>query len=298
MFEVLLSGFILIFIISYRVNKGTSVYKFVVDQIGAVYEKYAPYSFKEVRNKTKELGQEYTVRQYTFQVLIFATLAGVISYLYFYNVMLTTLYVILAIAIIPYITYLRCRKVFNEFIFEQIQIYTTNVIMEYSTVQSFVRALEGVVSSGVLEEPVLSDVKHMIELSYQNGAIDESINYMNNKYNFYIVKNMHQLFLQITNEGSKDSADALEVMLNDIDMLVSAVYIDKINRHNFHRSFIAFGVMLYFMIALVQLLVGVHTYLKLLDISLVVILLNFIILMNSWFLLSGEKYYYEDVGAE
>ena len=34
---------------------------------------------------------------------------------------------------------------------------------------------------------------------------------------------MHQLFLQITNEGSKDSSESLENMSLDIDMLVEAL---------------------------------------------------------------------------
>lgn len=295
---VLVVAFIFIFILSYRKNQNANVYQFVVNQVGGIYDKYAPYSFKEVRDKTKELGQEYTIRDYTIQVVLFAGFSGIISYLYFYNIILTTIYVLVAIGIIPYLAYLRCNKVFNEFIFEQVQVYTTNVIMEYSTVRSFVRALEGVVNSGVLEDPILSDVKQMIELSYQNGSVNEAINFMNQKYDYYIVKNMHQLFLQITNEGSRDSQDALEGMLNDIDMLVSAVYVDKVNRKAFHKSFITFGIGLYFLIALVQFLVGNATYLKLLQNPLIIVLLNGIVVMNSYFLLKGEKYYNENIGGE
>lgn len=295
---VLIVSFIFIFILSYRKNQNANVYQFVVNQVGGIYDKYAPYSFKEVREKTIELGQEYTVRDYTIQVLVFAGFAGLVSYLYFYNIVFSILYISVAVGIIPYLAYLRCNKVFNEFIFEQIQVYTTNVIMEYSTVRSFVKALEGVAVSGVLEDPVLSDVKKMIDLSYQNGSINEAINFMNKKYDYYIVKNMHQLFLQITNEGSKDSQDALEVMLNDIDMLVSAVYIDKVNRNAFHKSFITFGLGLYFLIGLVQFLVGNASYLKLLQNPIIIVLLNGIVFMNSYLLLKGEKYYNENLGAE
>ena len=56
--------FIAIFVIIYRMNTGDNVYKFFVEQVSGVYNKYAPYSFKVVREKTKELGQEYTARQY------------------------------------------------------------------------------------------------------------------------------------------------------------------------------------------------------------------------------------------
>ena len=54
--------------------------------------------------------------------------------------------------------------------------------MEFATTQSFVKALEGVVESGILENPVKEDVQHMIDLAYENGTIEESIEYMNEKY--------------------------------------------------------------------------------------------------------------------
>lgn len=60
--------------------------------------------------------------------------------------------------------------------------------MEFNTTQSFVKALEGVVQSGVLEDPILADVKLMIDLSYQNGTIDQSIQYFDDKYPYYMVK--------------------------------------------------------------------------------------------------------------
>ena len=108
---------------------------------------------------------------------------------------------------------------------------------------------------------------------------------------------MHQLFLQITNEGAKDSAESLENMSLDIDMLVEAVYRDRIDRSNFHKKFIRFGIMLYGMIGLIQLLLG-DTYSQLLDMWYLKLLIHLLVIMNSYFLLSGEKYYNENVGAE
>ena len=61
--------------------------------------------------------------------------------------------------------------------------------MEFATTQSFVKALEGVANSGVLEDPVLSDVRQMISMSYDNGTIDEALEYKSKLYPFYIVKN-------------------------------------------------------------------------------------------------------------
>lgn len=291
-------AFIVIFLIVYRNSAGENVYKYIAGKTSFIYDRYAPYSYKEIRKKVKDLGQEYTKRQYTIQIFVFAISALVISYLYFYNLIISIFYVILAVTAIPYLTYLRCKRIYSEYIFEQIQIYTTNTIMEFATTQSFVKSLEGVYESGVLEEPVKSDVKVMIDLAYENGTIDESIDYMNNKYDYYMVKNMHQLFYQITNEGSKDAGESLENMSQDIDMLVENVYRDRIDRATFHKKFLQFGIVLYLMVMLVQFLLGVETYINMLEKVYVQILLHGVVLINTGFLLNGEKYYNEQVGAE
>ena len=293
--EIFIILAILIFLFLYRKNTGDKFYKYISNGVSEVYNKYAPYSFKIVREKTKELGQEYTPRQYLIQAFVFAGGAGIISYLYFYNIIVSIIYAIIAIM---FIAYLRCNKVYSEFIFEQIQVYSTNVIMEFNTTQSFVKSLEGVRDSGVLEDPVLSDVKEMISIAYSSSTIDDAIAYMNSKYDFYVIRNMHQLFLQITKEGSKDSGEALEGMLQDIDMLVESVYRDRIDRQNFHKQFLTFGVALYFLIALIQYLLGNESYLALIELWYVQIMLHLVIIINTYFLVSGEKYYNEDVGAE
>ena len=218
--EIILIGLIVIFIVSYRTKQGESVYKFISQQAVNTYKKLEPYSFKIMREKVKELGLEYTPRQYLFQIIAFAGLAGGISYLYFYNIIISLVYIIIAVSFIPYITYLRCKRQYSEYIFEQVQVYCTNTIMEFSTTQAFVKSLEGVVASGVLEEPLLSDVKTMIALSYEKGDVYDSIKYMDTKYPYYMVKNMHQLFLQVTKEGAKDTQETFENMLTDIDVLV------------------------------------------------------------------------------
>ena len=109
---------------------------------------------------------------------------------------------------------------------------------------------------------------------------------------------MHQLFLQIMKEGAKDSGESLENMQLDIDMLVESVYRDRIERASFHKSFLQFGIMLYLMVMLVQYLLGRETYLILLDRWYVSGLLHGVLIVNTYFLLKGEKYYNENVGAE
>ncbi len=296
--ELIILIVIAVFVITYRRNNGENVYRFFISQVSNAYNKYAPYSFKEVRAKSKELGSEYTPKQYATQIVIFAGVAGGISYLYFYNILIAIMYACIAIAFIPYLAYLRCKKAYSEFIFEQVQIYTTNVIMEFNTTQSFVKSLEGVRDSGILEDPVLTDVKTMIDMSYQNGTIDESIEYMNGKYPYYMVKNMNQLFLQITKEGAKDSGEALENMSMDIDALVEGVYRDQIDRADFHKRFITFGLALFLLVMAMQFLLGTDSYIEMLDMWYVQLILHLIIIVNSYFLISGEKFYYEDVGVE
>ncbi len=296
--ELIFLLIIAVFIITYRKNTGENVYKFFAKEASSLYDKYAPYTFKMVREKSKELGEEFTTKEYIVQVVVFGVAGAGIAYLYFYNLIWAIFYAIVAIAFIPYLAYLRCKRIYSEFIFEQIQVYTTNVIMEFNTTQSFVKSLEGVRDSGVLESPVLDDVKKMIELSYQNGTIEESINFFNSKYPYYMVKNMHQLFLQITKEGAKDSGESLENMLLDIDMLVEGVYRDKMDRNVYHKKFLTFGIALYLLVMLTQFLLGRENYINMLSRWYVQVLLHVIIIVNSYFLLNGEKYYNEDTGGE
>lgn len=288
---------IAVFLIIYRSNAGEQTYQYINRQGKRLYSKVAPYTYKEIRKKIKELKQDYTVQQYIGQVIIFALGAGLITYLYFYNLIVSIIYAALAVTAVPYLSYLRCKRLYSEFIFEQIQVYTTNVIMEFATTQSFVKSLEGVYSSGVLEDPVKSDVKVMIDMAYENGTINQSLEYMQEKYDFYMVKNMHQLFLQITNEGAKDASDSLENMSLDIDMLVENVYRDRLDRAAFYKKFVQFGLVLYLMIGLVQIMLG-DTYQSMLDLWYVRLMLHIIVIINTYFLLSGTKYYNENVGAE
>ncbi len=296
--ELIFIIFVVLVIFLYRNYKGQNVGKFITSQAKGMYDKFAPYSFKVVREKTKELGQEYTPRQYLIQVVVIAVFTGVVSYLYFYNLFISLIYMAVAVSFVPYLSYLRCKRVYSEFIFEQIQVYTSNTIMEFATTQSFVKALEGVRNSGILEDPVKSDVDHMIELAYQDGSIDDALNYMSQLYPYYIVKNMHQLFLQITKEGAQNAMDSLDNMQLDIDMLVESVYRDRIERATFHKSFLQFGIMLYLLVMLTQYLLGRETYLVMLDRWYVKLLLHGVLIVNTYFLLKGEKYYNENVGAE
>ena len=296
--ELLILLCIAIFVLAYRYNTGDNVYKFFADTVSGIYNTYAPYSYREVKQKTKELGYEYTPRQYATQVALFGGVAGGLTFLYLYSIPVAAVYAVIAIAFVPYLAYLRTMRLYSEYVFEQIQVYTTNVIMEFNTTQSFVKSLEGVRDSGILQDPVLRDVKRMIQMAYENGTIDQSIDFFNEAYPYYMVKNMHQLFLQITKEGARDSGEALELMSMDIDALVEGVYRDRMDRGVFHKKFLTFGCALFLLVLVMQLLFGREEYLKMLETFYVTLILHAIIIINCYFLITGEKYYNEDVGVE
>lgn len=296
--EVLIVGVIILFVVTFRASNGADFAKFVSTTARDVYSKVEPYSYKEMRSKIKQLGIDYSIRQYIVQIVFLGGGAALIGYMYFYNLVVSAVYAVIAISFVPYLTYLRSKRQYSEYIFEQIQVYVTNTIMEFATTQAFVKSLEGVVESGILEDPVLTDVKTMIELSYQKGDVNESIQYMNAKYPFYMVKNMHQLFLQVTKEGAKDTEETFNNMLDDIDALVEGVYRDRMDRSNFHKQFLTFGFALYGLVILIQMLITTETYISMLNILFIRILVHGLVLINTYFLLKGEKYYNENVGAE
>ena len=296
--ELLIITITVIGIYLYRKSRAPGIIQFTKEIINMFYDKFAPYSYEVVSEKAKELGQEYDKKTYKKQLTLVAIFSIIISYLYFYNILITIIYTLLATSLVPYIAYLRFNRIYSEFIFEQIQVYTSNVIMEFSNTKSFVKALENVKESKILEDPILSDVDQMIKISYEKGTIEEAINYMNELYPYYIVKNTHQLLLQITKESTKNSAEILENMQIDIDVLIENNHRDKIKKSLFQKNFIQYGLALYLLIMLVQYVIGKDTYVILLDKWYIQLLLHSVLIMNTYFLIKGEKYYNENVGAK
>ena len=75
-----------IFVMLYRKSSNGNVFQELFETVGGIYDKYAPYSFKTVREKAKELGQEYTTRQYISQVIVLGGAAALVGYFYFYSI--------------------------------------------------------------------------------------------------------------------------------------------------------------------------------------------------------------------
>ena len=81
--EFILISAILIFVVTYRNSSGEGIYKFFQDQATNAYDTFAPYSYKVMREKIKDLGLEYSARQYIIQIAGFAIVAGLVGYFYF-----------------------------------------------------------------------------------------------------------------------------------------------------------------------------------------------------------------------
>jgi hypothetical protein len=84
----------------------------------------------------------------------------------------------------------------------------------------------------------------------------------------------------------------------DIDALVEGVYRDRMDRQVFHTKFLTFGGVLFLLVLVMQLLFGRDEYLKLLEDWYVALILHAIIIINCYFLITGERFYNEDVGVE
>ena len=117
--ELLILLGLAIFVVMYRSSNGGNPLKNIIYVIGGIYDKYAPYSFKVVREKTKELGQEYTTKQYIAQIVLLGGAAAIVGYFYFYSIIWALVYALIAIAFVPYLAYLRCQRVYSEFLFNK-----------------------------------------------------------------------------------------------------------------------------------------------------------------------------------
>ena len=84
-----LVAIILIIIVIYRNAAGENFYKYLSTNFGQIYDKIAPYSYKYIRKRIKELGQEYTPQQYLWQIFLFAGAAAIITFFYFYSIIIS-----------------------------------------------------------------------------------------------------------------------------------------------------------------------------------------------------------------
>ena len=70
------------------------------------------------------------------------------------------------------------------------------------------------------------------------------------------------------------------------------------DRKNFHGRFIRFGLILYLLVIVLRYMLGEENYIELLEMWYVQLILHAVVIINAFFLLTGEKYYNEDVGVE
>ena len=90
--EFIFVSLILVYIFASWNSAGKDATKFIIDTVSDTYNNYAPYSYKQVRQKIKALNQDFTPRQYLIQVIMICGMSGVIAYLYFYNLVIAGIY--------------------------------------------------------------------------------------------------------------------------------------------------------------------------------------------------------------
>ena len=83
--ELVLLLLIAIFAIAYRSSQNQTVAgttKYLSGQAKDLYERIAPFSYKQMRSKIKDLGEDFTPKQFARQILLFAGLASVHIYIF------------------------------------------------------------------------------------------------------------------------------------------------------------------------------------------------------------------------
>ena len=145
MIEAIVIIFITVFVLVSRFGKNDSVVSSTKNFFGKIFSKFVPYNYQDVKRVSKEMGQSFNSKQYAFQFVMFAVGGGAVAFLYFRSLTWAIIYGIIATAFVPYINILSYKRIYSEYIFECIQTYCTNVIMEFNTTQSFLIAIEGVI---------------------------------------------------------------------------------------------------------------------------------------------------------
>ena len=147
---ILLTTFVLIS----RFSKNDSVNGTVKKGYKKILSKILPYNYDDVKKKADELDQSFDAKQYAFQFVLFLLGGGGVAFLYFRSLTWAIVYGVAATAFIPYLTVLKYKRIYSEYLFECIQTYCTNVIMEFNTTQSFVKSLEEPIKAETTERAI------------------------------------------------------------------------------------------------------------------------------------------------
>jgi hypothetical protein len=256
-----------------------------------------PKKYIDAAFKAKSINRDISLKQKIMIVSTVGIITFIITYLYFYKFWISLLYTALVLAFIPYIIYLSYKKNYKEYVYQQALNYVTNALIEYQKSKNVLESLKKTSLKTNLKDPIKSDVKLMVDLVCSD-SMENAFNMMNDKYDFMIVKNLHQLFLQIIDDQNSDYTETVHNMIQSIDYENEQYNKDVVKRGQVHIRFIECEIIFYLLIVAVQIILGFNNYFITLKSIYMQLALHLIVILNALFLLIENVYYYENMEAE
>lgn len=204
-----------------------------------------------------------------------------LTFLCFYDYKVSLVYTIISIFIIWYVITIRYRGIYNRFIFNQVVLYTSLIISEYQKQQSIFVALSKARENELIIDPLKKDIDYMIGLIASTGNIKQGLEYMNLRYNYYILHDAHNLLYAFELAKGETNIDGpLNNMLRDVDKLVENVYSFERKRKEIRNNLFIFLLISFAGNYLFQIIVGFEEYLLLLKEMWFVITIHITVILN------------------
>ena len=185
-------------------------------------KKLARYSYLGLRQNFKDLGYEYTIKEYIFHSLVI--MAGLlIFYLgtktsFIYIVFL----VIVSIGVIPYFIWLRRKQRYDQLVNEQVLLYVTTGILFIQEKKNSIKILSDLME--LVNGSIKAYIKEALNIIDESTSYEEGLLYIESKLPFDSVKKFHALLISYKQDGGYNpdlyhylyqSIEDLEINLND-----------------------------------------------------------------------------------
>jgi hypothetical protein len=237
--------------------------------------------YQNIKTKLKSMEKTYKKAPLVLTSLLILTALFFLTFLCFYDYKVSLVYTIISIFIIWYVITIRYRGIYNRFIFNQVVLYTSLIISEYQKQQSIFVALSKARENELIIDPLKKDIDYMIGLIASTGNIKQGLEYMNLRYNYYILHDAHNLLYAFELAKGETNIDGpLNNMLRDVDKLVENVYSSERKRKEIRNNLFIFLLISFAGNYLFQIIVGFEEYLLLLKEMWFVITIHITVILN------------------
>ena len=237
--------------------------------------------YQNIKTKLKSMEKTYKKAPLVLTSLLILTALFFLTFLCFYDYKVSLVYTIISIFIIWYVITIRYRGIYNRFIFNQVVLYTSLIISEYQKQQSIFVALSKARENELIIDPLKKDIDYMIGLIATTGNIKQGLEYMNLRYNYYILHDAHNLLYAFELAKGETNIDGpLNNMLRDVDKLVENVYSSERKRKEIRNNLFIFLLISFAGNYLFQIIVGFEEYLLLLKEMWFVITIHITVILN------------------